>query len=78
VPPATPSTRFDLGKASHGKSWGTLDKNRDMSYEKVNITWRSVKTFKGKFLYLQLSPFMKVITGYKWDYTFYEWGYKYL
>ena len=21
---------------------------------------------------------LPVITGYKWDYTFYKWGYKYL
>ena len=24
---------------------------------------------------LQLWPFMKVITGYKWDYTCYKWGF---
>ena len=26
----------------------------------------------------ELWPWLPVITGYKWDYTFYKWGYKYL
>ena len=25
--------------------------------------------------YIQLWPWLPVITGYKWDYTFYKWGF---
>ena len=37
------------------------------------ILWLSVSQ-QNWYSYGHLS----VITGYKWDYTFYKWGYKYL
>ena len=33
---------------------------------------------KNGHIFLQLWPFIIIITDYKWDYTFYKWGYKYL
>ena len=68
--------------------WGdkvaTENRGRASGHDgKMVHSWQKWSIFMGKspftlWVNLQLWPWLLVITGCKWDYTFYKWGYKYL
>ena len=44
----------------------------------ATVITRSTKKYLVRFKNDCSYGHLPVITGYKWDYTFYKWGYKYL
>ena len=60
------------------KNWATSCEDTEQALEELEQKFAVLRKTREVGDSLFIWEYLSIITGYKWDYIFYKWGYKYL